>query len=118
VIVGTGSEKLAQILQEAESLRDEMEVNDLVIVPVVMPQGVAPDISPETPLAPCVALPVMGLAGTSWKTFVEEEAAEAIKQGVDVESEGMCVILKKNGRVGQRTKGIFLQNLVGNVVAR
>jgi hypothetical protein len=50
--------------------------------------------------------------------MMDEEAAEAISQGVDIEEEGFCVILKKNGRVGQRTRGIFLDNLVGNVVAR
>lgn len=119
VIAAAGSEKIAQVLRDAEALRDEMDMNDLVIVPVVMPRGVAPEITPDpsTPLAPCVALPVT-VAGTSWRDFVLEEADEAIKQGVNVEEDGICVILKKNGRVGQRTKGIFLQNLVGNVVAR
>jgi len=30
----------------------------------------------------------------------------------------LCVILKKNGRVGQRTRGIFLERMVGEVEGR
>jgi hypothetical protein len=70
-----------------------------------------------TALPTNLALPVT--VGTNfWRAMMDEEAAEAISQGVDIEEEGFCVILKKNGRVGQRTRGIFLDNLVGNVVAR
>ena len=83
-----------------------------------MPQGIAPQGSIEetNDLPSCVAAPVS--VGNNWKRFVTEESMEAVEQGVDVEKDGFCVILKKNGRVGQRTRGIFLNNLVGNVVAR
>jgi len=37
---------------------------------------------------------------------------------VDIEKDGFCVILKKNGRVGQRTKGIFLERMVAMVEDR
>lgn len=68
----------------------------------------------EDPLPSSVASPV----GNGWKTAMEMEVVDAVKQGVDLDKDGFCVVLKKNGRVGQRTKGIFLRNLVGNVVAR
>jgi Low psii accumulation1 / Rep27 len=117
VIAAAGSKKIEQVLLQAKQLQEEISLNDLLIVPVVMPRGVAPESGDDdSEWASCVALPVA--VGSSWKDYVEEEAAEAIKQGVDVETDGICIILKKNGRVGQRTKGIFLENLVGNVVAR
>jgi hypothetical protein len=113
LIAAAGSERIAQVLKEAKELEDDMYFNDLVVVPIVMPRGVAPE---HDVLPACVATPVS--AGNNWKQYIEDEAAEAIKQGVDIEKEGICIILKKNGRVGQRTKGIFLGNLLGNVVAR
>jgi len=115
IIAAAGDEKICQVLQDAQALQNEMEFNDLVLVPIVLPRGKAPDTSLES-IPSCVALPVG--VGSSWRDFVEEEVAEAARQGVNVEEDGICVVLKKNGRVGQRTKGIFLQNLVGNVVAR
>jgi hypothetical protein len=114
VIAAAGADKIAQVLQDAKELEEDMELNDLVLVPVVMPRGIAPAENEDMPS--CVAAPVA--VGNNWKRYVEDEAAEAINQGVDVEKDGFCIVLKKNGRVGQRTKGIFLGNLVGNVVAR
>jgi hypothetical protein len=115
VIVAAGSEKIDQVIDDARKLDDELELNDLLVVPLVLPAGVAPLLEEST--APkSAATPVS--VGNSWKEFIEGEMAEAISQGVDVEKEGLCVILKKNGRVGQRTRGIFLDNLVGNVVSR
>ena len=119
VIAAAGADKIAQVLKQATELQEEISYNDLLIVPVVMPRGVAPDMDGQndSEWAPCLALPV-GVGSSSWKDYVEAEAAEAIKQGVNVEEDGICIVLKKNGRVGQRTKGIFLQNLIGNVMAR
>jgi hypothetical protein len=117
VIAAAGSDKIAQVLRDAKELEDDMELNDLVLVPVVMPKGVAPELAAlDFAMPASVATPVA--VGSNWKDYVDDEAAEAIKQGVDIEKEGFCIILKKNGRVGQRTRGIFLNNLVGNVVAR
>jgi hypothetical protein len=113
VITAGGKEKIAEIMKEAVMLQDKLEMNDLLIIPVLMPQGVAPDVSGiEVPS--CIALPV----GNNWKFVVDDEAEEAVNQGVDIEKEGFCVILKKNGRVGQRTRGVFLDRMVGEVTER
>jgi hypothetical protein len=113
VITAGGKEKIAEIMKEAIKLQDKLEMNDLLIIPVLMPQGVAPELSGiEVPS--CIALPV----GNNWKYVVDDEAEEAVNQGVDIEKEGFCVILKKNGRVGQRTRGVFLDRMVGEVTER
>ena len=112
VIAAAGKEKVAEIVEEAKRLQDKLIANDLLIVPVVLPQGVAPEVIGDLP--ECVALPV----GLNWKAVVDDETAEARKQGVNVEGDGIAIILKKNGRVGQRTKGIFLGQMVGDVEDR
>jgi len=58
------------------------------------------------------------VGNTAWQTVLEDEAQTALGQGVDIEKDGFCVILKKNGRVGQRTKGIFLERMVAMVEDR
>jgi hypothetical protein len=115
VIVAGGKEKIAEVMKDAIELQESLSMNDLVVVPVVMPKGVAPDIESGMNVPSCVAFPV---GSGSWKNVVDDEAEEAISQGVDIEKEGFCVILKKNGRVGQRTKGIFLRRMVGEVEER
>jgi hypothetical protein len=118
VIAAAGKDKIAKVLQEAKVLERDMEYNDILLVPVVMPQGVAPSGDTMLLLLPnkSVALPIV--KGNNWKLIIDDEAAEAVQQGVNIEDEGFCVVLKKNGRVGQRTRGIFLENLVSNVVKR
>jgi hypothetical protein len=111
VIAIAGKDYLAEVLKEASALADSLVFNDLILVPVLMPSGLAPVVGD---LPDCVALPV----GAGWIAVVADEAEEAKKQGIDVEKEGCCVILKKNGRVGQRTKGIFLSRMVGDVSQR
>jgi hypothetical protein len=113
VIAAGGPAKIAEIMKEAIALQDALETNDLLIVPVVMPQGVAPQVS-DSDVPNCIALPV----GNNWKMVVNDEAEEAVNQGVDIEKEGFCVILKKNGRVGQRTRGVFLGRMLGEVTER
>jgi Low psii accumulation1 / Rep27 len=114
VIAAAGKEKIQRVLEEARTLQQDLADNDLVVVPVVMPRGVAPELAAPQPTN--VAMPVT--VGNNWKMLIDEEAADATSQGVKIEEEGFCIVLKKNGRVGQRTRGIFLNNLVGNVVAR
>ena len=111
VIVAGSEEKIEQVMKDAKELEVALSFNDLLIVPVILPQATAPkaEVIPE-----CVAVPV----GKSWKTVMDSETEEARKQGVDIERDGYCVILKKNGRIGQRTKGIFLENMVGEVTER
>jgi hypothetical protein len=113
VIAAAGKEKIAEILEDSIKLADSLVMSDLLIVPVEMPQGLSPNVEGKT-VPDCVALPV----GNGWKAMVNDEAEEAIKQGVNIEKEGICIILKKNGRVGQRTKGIFLGKMVGEVEER
>merc|ERR1712232_1134465 len=94
------------------------EFNDLLVVPLLLGAGDQLSLpSMTTPQPKSVALPVLS-GGSGWRDFLAEEVDEAKRQGVNVQREGLCVILKKNGRVGQRTKGISLENLVGNVVSR
>ena len=114
VIATAGRDKINKVVEEAQSLDESLLMNDLVVVPVILPDGSAPEITTGTTLPISVALPT----GPNWRAVVTEEVAEAKTQGVDVESEGIAIILKKNGRVGQRTKGIFLGNLIGDVVQR
>jgi Low psii accumulation1 / Rep27 len=130
VIAAAGRAKIAAVLKDAKDLADALTVNDLLVVPVVIPGIALPadlmsllqqqpgddDASGDPPslLSECVALPV----GNSWSVVIDDEVRQAIEQGIDVDQEGLCVILKKNGRVGQRTRGIFLNNLVGEVTRR
>lgn len=114
VIVAAGKDKVTEILKEATRLQDALTSNDLIIVPVVLPQGIAPVYDENVPLPECVALPI----GPNWKSVVDDETDEARRQGVDVEAEGIAIVLKKNGRVGQRTKGVFLGQFVGEVENR
>jgi 23S rRNA pseudoU1915 N3-methylase RlmH len=114
VIVVGGSECIAKALEEASRLQEELSLSDLLVVPVVLPAGVAPEVASTDDLPDCVALPV----GVAWSGVVKDEAEEARKQDVDVNRDGFCVILKKNGKVGQRTKGIFLSRMVGEVESR
>jgi Low psii accumulation1 / Rep27 len=117
VVIAAGSkEKIDAVLKEAILMQDTLLLNDLLIVPVVVPQCTAPtSVDSANDLPPCVALPV---GTSSWKYVVGDEMEQAVSQGIDVMADGFCIILKKNGRVGQRTKGIYLQNLAGNVERR
>jgi hypothetical protein len=114
VIAVGGSECISKALEEASRLQDALALSDLLVVPVVLPSGIAPEVASADELPDCVALPV----GVAWSGVVKDEVEEARKQGVDVDREGFCVILKKNGKVGQRTKGIFLSRMVGEIEAR
>jgi hypothetical protein len=124
VIAAAGREKIASVLTEAKDLADALATNDLLVVPVLIPSIALPaDLLPgpergtdllQPPLSECIALPV----GSGWSMVVDDEVRQAIEQGIDVDKEGLCVILKKNGRVGQRTRGIFLANMVGDITRR
>lgn len=114
VIAAAGKDKVVEILKDASDLEDSLSFNDLVVVPVVLPQATAPSMGDDYHMPESVAFP----AGEGWKAMIDDETSEARNQGVDVEAEGISIILKKNGRVGQRTKGVYLGNMVGEVVAR
>ena len=126
VIAAAGLDKITQVLQQAKELRDELTLSDLLIIPYVLGSSDSTLSSlsllqsntrndDDDELPDCVAL---STGGSNWKSFIEEEVQEATKQGVNVQDEGLCVILKKNGRIGQRTKGIYLDNMVADVTGR
>jgi hypothetical protein len=125
VVIAVGNaERIERIVQEATNIQDKLQSNDLLIVPVIIepPRG---NIIPLTnmnidTLPDIIALPMTTVSATagSWKVVINDEMDEAIKQGIDVYQDGFCIILKKNGRVGQRTRGIYLSNMVGDVTQR
>eukprot|EP00558_Chaetoceros_sp_UNC1202_P006274 CAMPEP_0197240934 /NCGR_PEP_ID=MMETSP1429-20130617/7113_1 /TAXON_ID=49237 /ORGANISM="Chaetoceros sp., Strain UNC1202" /LENGTH=319 /DNA_ID=CAMNT_0042700687 /DNA_START=20 /DNA_END=979 /DNA_ORIENTATION=+ len=115
VICAAGKDKISSIIEEIPSLAESLVRNELVVIPVVLPDGTAPVGVDEAVLGlECLALPM----GGSWKTFIEGEVADASKQGVDVSTTGVALILKKNGRVGQRTSGVNLARMTGEVEDR
>ena len=114
VIAVAGQQKVSEIVQEARQLEQALITNDLLIVPVILPDVMAPLDLTLDDLPNSVAVPV----GLNWKPLIQEEVKEAASQGVNVLLEGFSIILKKNGRVGQRTRGIFLQNMVADVLER
>ena len=121
VIAVAGSDRMKQILEKALRLEESLFANDLLLVPVVTPGFQAPSTADlpaemDTPLTDVrsIALPL----GQDWRLVLEDETADATEQGVDVEGEGFCLVLKKNGRIGTRTKGIALARMVGEVVDR
>ena len=140
IIVAGGKQKIQQVIQEVmNEYNDDMILNDLLLVPIVLPQCIAPDITTmmfnttntvSTSLPPSIALPVTSSSSstskdvdsaatvTTWNDLMNDEATDAKEQGIDIINDGFCIILKKNGRVGQRTKGINLRNMVGEVTAR
>jgi hypothetical protein len=117
VVIGVaGLERLQQVVQEdVTRLKEALLVNDLIFIPVVIPFPSSLQSFWTDELPPCVALPVLT---NDWKQVMEDEVQQARKQGIDVENDGVSVVLKKNGRVGQRTKGIRLETMVQNVQAR
>jgi Low psii accumulation1 / Rep27 len=123
VVIAVGSSNRIQaVVNEAMELQDSLAFNDLLIVPIVItpPNGMLTqltDINIDN-LPECIALPVSGTSAGSWKVVIDDELREATNQGIDAFEEGFCVILKKNGRVGQRTRGIYLKNMVGEVTQR
>ena len=116
VIVVAGEERIGRVIEEATRLEESLYLNDLLVVPVVVPGFSAPsDIDLDAiDSSKSIALPV----GGNWRGVIDDESAEAREQGVDVEQEGVCIVLKKNGRVGTRTRGIALGRMVGEVTER
>ena len=118
VIVAAGKAKIRTVLQEAamQQLGPALLESDLIIVPVVLPQATAPlGLEKELLDQSWIALPA---GGGNWKAVLDDEAGQAASQGVNVDTDGFCIVLKKNGRVGQRTKGIYLDRMCGEVSQR
>ena len=124
VVIAVGNtDRIQSTIREAMEINDALRESDLLIVPVVIepPNGTIqplPTALDVNTLPDCIALPATGAASGSWKIVITDEMEEAMKQDINVYEDGFCVILKKNGRVGQRTRGIFLSNMVGDVTQR
>ena len=124
VVIAVGStDRIQSIINEAIQINDALQENDLLIVPVIIepPSGTIKPLPTEIDmdtLPDCIALPATGATSGSWKIVITDEMEEAMKQDINVYDDGFCVILKKNGRVGQRTRGIYLSNMVGDVTQR
>ena len=100
VICAAGEERISAVVNDMneESFQESLILNDLLIVPVICPEGTAPIAIDDVLLEKeCIAFPY----GRGWKEFIASEVEDASKQGVDVDAEGFALILKKNGRVGQ-----------------
>ena len=53
------------------------------------------------------------------KSVIGAECERAVEQGLDPESQGFTIIIKKNGRIGQRIKGLpNYTRLIGDVEER
>jgi hypothetical protein len=118
IICAASEETIRRLMNDIESsssLRNELILSDLVVVPWVLSDS--PSLNKtivQSMQHECIGIPV----GLSWNEFLKEEIEEAERQGVDVNGRGFSIVLKKNGRVGQRTKGINLERMVGDVHAR
>jgi hypothetical protein len=124
VVIAVGNtNRIQSIINEAMQIKVALQENDLLIVPVIIepPNGTIQPLPMEMDvdtLPDCIALPATAATSGSWKIVITDEMEEAMKQNINVYDEGFCVILKKNGRVGQRTRGIYLSNMVGDVTQR
>lgn len=118
VICAAGLEKITSVIQQAKEIQDELTLSDLLVIPYVLgsPSSSSSSELDNDNLPDCVALP--SARNANWQSFIEDEVAEATRQGVDAQAEGLCIILKKNGKIGQRTKGIYLNNMVADVAGR
>jgi|NOAtaT_6_FD_contig_21_11675576_length_1183_multi_20_in_0_out_0_1 hypothetical protein len=114
-ICAASSEKLSSVLQASIPLGQNLVENDWVIVPVVVPQGTAPlGLDKELLEQKWLALP----CGGNWKAVLDDEVTQASSQGIDLDTDGFTIVMKKNGKVGQRTRGINLKRLCGEVMDR
>jgi hypothetical protein len=118
VICVASKETIHQLLNDIESsssLQEDLVLSDLVVVPWITPDFTSLNQANSQAMQfDCIGIPV----GLNWNDFLRDEIKEAEKQGVDVNGRGFSIVLKKNGRVGQRTKGINLERMVGDVNAR
>jgi hypothetical protein len=123
VIVAGGSAAVEDCVQSSQARSQELVSSDITVVPLVL------DMEGEEILCSGgesfmegaqrqqhIALPVLL---NNWQDWVQKEAETAIGQGFDPIGEGFAVVLKKNGRVGLRRRGMpDWAEVVGDVSAR
>lgn len=102
VILAGPAPVLRDCLTTAQPIGSRLANNELLLVPVGLPDAETPPLDPALMTGPHVALP----AGGDWRRFIDAECARAREQGLDPLRDGMAVIVKKNGRVGQRIAGM------------
>eukprot|EP00590_Aulacoseira_subarctica_P010888 CAMPEP_0172425592 /NCGR_PEP_ID=MMETSP1064-20121228/32866_1 /TAXON_ID=202472 /ORGANISM="Aulacoseira subarctica , Strain CCAP 1002/5" /LENGTH=221 /DNA_ID=CAMNT_0013168579 /DNA_START=374 /DNA_END=1039 /DNA_ORIENTATION=+ len=114
-ICAASSDKLSSVLKASIPLGPTLMENDWIIVPIVVPQGMAPlGLDKDLLEQKWLALP----CGGNWKAVLYDEVAQASSQGIDLDADGFTIVMKKNGKVGQRTKGINMNRLCGEVMDR
>ncbi|CAM9879278.1 unnamed protein product [Ectocarpus fasciculatus] len=129
VLVG-GAEAVKSSLESALPYGTALETSDILIVPLVLESrpgmtgggadmfqasGAESDLESAVGSAH-VALPV---ALNRWQEYIDSEVETALSQGIDPVKEGFSLVLKKNGRIGARSKGCPpWGTLVGDVVRR
>ncbi|CAM9924391.1 unnamed protein product [Ascophyllum nodosum] len=120
VLVG-GLETVRESLESALPYGEALETSDILIVPLVLearPGGGsagAPATDPsrfqasgrENDLEAAVgrAHVAMPVALNRWQEYVDTEVETALSQGIDPLNQGFSLVLKKNGRIGARSKG-------------
>ncbi|CAN0176839.1 unnamed protein product, partial [Hapterophycus canaliculatus] len=129
VLVG-GAEAVQSSLESALPYGSALETSDILIVPLVLEarpgmsgsgadrfraSGRENDLESAVGSAH-VALPV---ALNRWQEYIDSEVETALSQGIDPVQEGFSLVLKKNGRIGARSKGCPpWGTLVGDVERR
>lgn len=84
----------------APGVAEEMAAQEMLLVPVVF-DGAALGAPPERAEGVAhIALPAPG-SEAEWRRYLAEEEAPRAA-GIDLSADALCVVLKKNGRVGQR----------------
>eukprot|EP00612_Vaucheria_litorea_P004771 CAMPEP_0171462338 /NCGR_PEP_ID=MMETSP0945-20130129/6414_1 /TAXON_ID=109269 /ORGANISM="Vaucheria litorea, Strain CCMP2940" /LENGTH=267 /DNA_ID=CAMNT_0011988841 /DNA_START=123 /DNA_END=926 /DNA_ORIENTATION=- len=124
IIVG-GKEGVNNSLKSALNFSQSLISSDIVIVPLVVEQStgngnlVCGGMESQLESAVGKAHIALPLILNSWQEWVQSEIETAQSQGFDVLNDGFAVILKKNGKIGTRSKGFPPWDvIVGNVQAR
>ncbi|CAM9292906.1 unnamed protein product [Choristocarpus tenellus] len=133
-VLAGGLEAVRTSLDSALPYAGALQTSDIVIVPLVLESplvesnvtgaktgemlraaGGENDIASAVGQAH-VALPV---ALNRWQDYINSEVETALGQGIDVVGDGFSLVIKKNGRIGARSKGCPpWETLVGDVQRR
>ena len=127
VLMG-GRAAIDTALAAAAPLGASIAAADLLIVPIVL-ETAASGARPVGEAASAESIPAELVAGgacvasvlvdESLRSLVGEEVVRANEQGIDPLEQGLLVVIKKNGRVGQRAVGaIEWAQLTQQVAAR
>lgn len=128
VVIVAGGEEVVQAALDAAGeagMKERLVQNAFLVVPVVLPAGAKDPPSTlglaQERLKGALDEPHVGwpLLLREWQEYLATEAAAARKQGLDPVKQGISVVLKLNGRVGQRAFGQpAWERLVGDVERR